>query len=1182
MNKVVLFVITMLVSVLSFSEDIELYISDEIKQASQKTQVLIIFDNSGSMSTLETVKTSYDPDIVYPAVDGYTAPAQEYIYYNKGGEIAVPDNPSEKRKFLSSINSCESAKDSLTTTGIYTGHIRRYKFKGNTGTWKNFPKNNGNSITVIDCEDDVLNSDPTNIVSLPQGYPVNNLGNSANPQYHTSNINNSNVTWSGALITLYTDNYLRWYHGVGSQSVTKSRMEMAKESITNVINSAPSIDFGLQVFNYNNGDSSNSANGGRIVFGINEMNSANQVQFLDIVNNQLVPKTWTPLCETLYEASLYFAGKSLAFGDKDKDVWGYTKNTPPRDVTIENGTTYQSPLKNCNSKAYVIVITDGEPTNDNGADSLIEALSVQEDGSTVNFSGSKFPSNGGYNYLAGLAQWMTEHDLNQNLDGKQTINTYTIGFSSGADDAEPLLKETAKLGGGLYFKAQDSVELTTALLGALQNIEPSNDSLTSASVAANNFDRTETLNAVYYAMFDPQNGPRWQGNVKKYKVKGGIQVGQSDVAALNEENGHFSENVTSFWSVNNSKDGNKVAEGGVADQLRKTAVSSRVLYTDTGASNSLETFSLSNVKSFYGTDAALATELGVLEAEIDNTLNWARGVDVDDEDEDSNVTETRYDVFADPLHSKPLVINYGSSIRIVIGTNAGMLHMFEDNTANDTVSETWAFMPKEFFSNINGLRENFATADKIYGIDGKISSFIKDENGDGIINGTDKVYIFFGLRRGGYSYYAMDISSPTAPTLLWKIDNTTTGFSDLGQTWSQPKVVYSEINTTGTGNSKVAAPTVIFGGGYDPVKDSAGPGKADDSVGKAIYMVDAKTGVLKWSLTPSGGTTTFSGITDSIPSSIGTLDSNGDGLVDRLYTGDTGGNIWRVDLVGSSTSDWSVYKLASLGGDTTSNSIDRRFFNEPDITRTFITETIETSTTDESGVTTKIVSKQEKPYEAILIGSGDRSNPLGKDTQDAFFMIKDKHIRTQTFSVNSTPATPTAISYSNLYNYTNNPFDQTLTDSAKEALEIAVSNKDGWYINFSQTDGEKSSSSSIVINGVVYFTSFVPPSSVVNANLCVMPNGQGWLYAIDLALGTSKYNWLDSDNPDGVTDGDVRKVYISEQYLGSPTLIVIAEDDGDENTIDEAEGNIIVGRKIISVGFSLKTLRTSLYIKEEQ
>jgi len=97
-----------------------------------------------------------------------------------------------------------------------------------------------------------------------------------------------------------------------------------------------------------------------------------------------------------------------------------------------------------------------------------------------------------------------------------------------------------------------------------------------------------------------------------------------------------------------------------------------------------------------------------------------------------------------------------------------------------------------------------------------------------------------------------------------------------------------------------------------------------------------------------------------------------------------------------------------------------------------------------------------------------------------------------------------------------------------------------------------------------------------------MPNGQGWLYAIDLALGTSKYNWLDSDNPDGVTDGDVRKVYISEQYLGSPTLIVIAEDDGDENTIDEAEGNIIVGRKIISVGFSLKTLRTSLYIKEEQ
>ncbi len=1182
--------LTAVISTLSFSEDIELYVSDAVKQIGQRPQVLIIFDNSGSMGTLDSVNEDYDPGTVYDAVGGLNSLSDKFIYFTKGGvdnaALPTPDSPSESRRFLDAINSCQTARDILATTGFYTGHIREYSLKGNTGSWEEIPDNNGANIEVIDCEDDVTNNDPTNIATLPAGYPVDSEGDKKNPVYHTLNVADSNVTWTGSLVTLYTDNYLRWHHGETVAQTLKSRLEQAKKSISDVVKAAPSVDFGLQIFNYNDGDAATDPNGGRVVFGIKELDTTNQAAFLTLLNDELQANTWTPLCESLYEAYNYFAGKAVDFGDDDESQGSsYTKNKPSRDTSIEDSGSYKTPFSKCNGKAYVILITDGEPTYDNGADSKIEAITTVVDGSSVAFNGTKFTSDSSKyasNYLAGLAGWMNEQDVNVTLDGSQKVSTFTIGFSDGADDAAPLLKEAALRGGGKYFRAGNSSQLTAALLSALGELEPSNDSLTSASVAANNFDRTETLNAVYYAMFDPQNGPRWQGNVKKYKVSGNIQVGQGDVAALDEDTGHFSEDVTSFWSTANSKDGNEVAKGGVADKLRNTAVSDRKLYTDTGTAGALELFNLANVKSFYVTDTALATELGVAESEIDNTLNWARGVDVDDEDDDNSTTDTRYDVFGDPLHSKPLVINYGDSIRIVIGTNAGALHMFTDNTVNDTVSETWAFMPKEFFPNINGLRNNYAGSDKIYGIDGKITSYIQDANGDGIVNGTDKVYIFFGLRRGGTSYYAMDISSPTSPSLLWKIDSNTAGFGELGQSWSQPKVVYSELGVTGTGNSAVAAPQVVFAGGYDTSKDNTGPGKANDSVGRAIYMVDAKTGALKWSLAPSGGTTTFTGIKDSIPSSVGTLDSDGDGLVDRLYVGDTGGNVWRVDLVGSDTNNWSVFKLAALGGDTTSNSTDRRFFNEPDIVRTFINETLETSVTDDQGVTTKKVSTQEKPYDAVLIGSGDRSNPLGDDTQDMFFMIKDSYIRTQTFTSVSTPAIPAAITYSDLYNYTNNPFGQTLTTQQRETLSIAVSEKEGWYINFSQTDGEKSSSSSIVINGVAYFTSFIPPSNVVVAGACAVPNGQGWLYAIDLALGINKYNWVDSENPDGITDGDERKVYISEQFLGSPTLIVVAEDDGDANTIDEAQGNIIVGRRIVPVGFNLKTLRTSLYINEEQ
>ncbi len=1176
MKKIVVTGLLTLVSTLVSSEDIELYVSEGVKLASQKTQVLIIFDNSGSMTTEEEVKVSYDPNTNYPALDGYTKFSEEYLYYKREGDVPTPDDSDESRKFLASINSCHTSKAILASTGIYTGHIRRYRFKGNSGEWKNIPKTKGHKVKVLDCEDDVINEEPTNISSLPQGYPIDGLGDQDNPIYHTSDINAENVDWSGDYVTLYSANYLRWYHGVGSEVVKKPRIDMAIESITNVINSAPSIDFGLEVFNYNNNDTNSGRNGGRLVFGIKEMTDANKASYLDIVQNKLIARGNTPLCESLYESSRYFAGKSVVYGDDDSDYGSYNGNTPPRDTSIENGSkVYKAPFTSCNTKAYVILITDGEPTQDHHADSKVEALTSTNDaGDAISFNGTKYDGN----YLAGLAGWMSDYDVNLDLSGKQTIDTYTIGFSSGADDAAPLLKETAKRGGGLYFKAQDSVQLTNALLSALQDLEPSNDSLTSASVAANNFDRTQTLNAVYYAMFEPENGPRWQGNVKKYKVVNETQVGQNSVAALNEATGHFSEDVTSFWSPANSKDGDTVAEGGVAEMLRNKT--NRVIYSDIGTGGSLALFTRTNVDDVFDNDEdALAAELDVTTEQIDATLNWAKGIDVDDEDGDGSTTDMRYDVFADPLHSKPLVVNYGNAIRILIGTNAGVLHMFEDDTTNDVVDEKWAFMPKEFLPNIKLLRDNFASEGKVYGIDGKITSYIQDGNGDGIVNGTDKVWIFFGLRRGGSSYYAMDITNPDAPSLMWHINTSTDGFSKLGQSWSQPKVVYSKLNASGSGESAVAAPVVIFGGGYDIGKDLAGVGQSDGS-GNGIYMVDAKTGTLKWSLKQSGGTTSHSGLSDSIPSSIATLDSNGDGFVDRLYTGDTGGNVWRVDMPDKNPTDsdnpWTAFKLASLGGETL-DSHDRRFFNEPSIVRTFITETIETTIVDEEGVEVKVVSRQEKPYDAVLIGSGDRSNPLGVDTLDAFFMIKDQNIATKSLEGDDIPS---VITKGDLFNYTHDPFG-IVEDDDREDLEIEVSKHDGWYIDF-ETDGEKSSSSAIAINGIAYFTSFIPPSVDIDVDLCEVPNGYGFLYAVDLALGTKKYLWDNDANPDGITDNDDRKVFISEQFLGSPTLIVIPQDDGDENTEDQAVGNIIVGRKIIPVGFQLKTMRTYQYIKEEQ
>jgi type IV pilus assembly protein PilY1 len=431
------------------------------------------------------------------------------------------------------------------------------------------------------------------------------------------------------------------------------------------------------------------------------------------------------------------------------------------------------------------------------------------------------------------------------------------------------------------------------------------------------------------------------------------------------------------------------------------------------------------------------------------------------------------------------------------------------------------------------------------------------------------------LRRGGSSYYALDISDPDVePTLMWKIDSSTAGFGLLGQSWSIPKVGYSKLNTSGD----VASPVIFIGGGYDTKKDAVGPGTTDDK-GKAVYMLDAKTGTLKWSMTPSGagGDTTFSG-TDSIPAGIGLLDSTGNGLIDRLYVGDTGGNVWRVDMPGDTKADFSVFKLANLGG--TTNSTDRRFFYEPSIVRTFISETIETTITEDDGSTKQISVHQEVPYDAILISSGDRSNPLGQDTTDRAFMIKDEYIKTQTFSASTSPVTPNTIIQNevqqDLYNFTYDPFKDmaTMTSQFLDNLQRNVSAKSGWYIDLQHT-GEKGSAAALVINGIAYFTTYTPPALAAELEACKPPTGIGSLLAVDLALGVKKHKITEH-----VRGDDQRYIDINSELLGSPTLIVLPDNPTDPKS--DVSGDIIVGDTVIPVGFTLKTMRTYLYVTEEQ
>tara|TARA_R110002167_G_scaffold195810_3_gene398635 strand:- start:5122 stop:8676 length:3555 start_codon:yes stop_codon:yes gene_type:complete len=1093
-------------SSVGFADDTELYVFESSARTGVRPQVLIIFDNSGSMKTVETDAVSgYDSSIIYPAVGSDNSLQERMVYFTKGGidntSLPVPGSPSESRRFLNEVNGCETSWNYLDKYGVFTGFFREYSFTGQNGTWQEVPDNNGANITVLDCFDDIDTAKWRNAPNQPDGFPVDSAGNKKNPVRYTeingqssqANIDAALVKakqtgfGTGQALTLYSDNYLRWYHGP-KVTVPKSRLDIAKEVITETIVTTPSVDFGLAIFNIN-AFSEGDADGGRIVSGIKTMSESNKISLLNTISN-LDPQTNTPLCETLYEAYNYFGGNAVTFGNKDKKPSGYsyTPNKPPRDLTIEGGGKYISPFKDCQNRAYVVYITDGVPTLDNNADSLIKNLPKVNKTGFVNVK-PQFTS-----FLPNLAGWMNKYDVNTNISGDQNVTTFTIGFSDGADDAAELLTKTADEGGGEYFAAKSSTELSAALQKVFTKILEVNSSFTSPSIASNNFDRTQTFDSVYYAMFVPNKGPRWMGNLKKFRVTGSGDIVDKKGNPAIDTDGNLSSSACSYWtpdavcSTSSDKgDGNDVTIGGAAYNIVKSK--NRTLYGNFSTSGGLTSFTKNNASSLAGGDSKLAAYMGVDEDNLDDYFKWSQGFDVDKES--GSLTDIRKDVMGDPLHSKPLAINFGTStspdIRVLIGTNAGFMHMFKDS--GSSVEESWAFMPYELLPNIRSLRANIPTGvHSVYGLDSSPVSYVKTGN-----NGIDKAWLFFGMRRGGKSYYAIDITDPDSPKFMWKKSVDDIGFGEMGQTWSEPVVTYIPNWPSGSTSSNNAKPVIIVGAGYSPTtKDGAEVG-TDDTSGRGVFILDAESGSLIHSFSPSGSSNTIiPSIVDSIPNSVAILDSNGDRLTDRIYATDTGANIWRIDLPSYKTSDWSAFKFASLGGDT--KAADRRFFAEPTVAQTSFTNISEVSVTGPSGTST-VKSYQSVPYDAVAVGTGNRPHPSDKNRSDMFFMFQDRNITTKSYSSSSGNTIPKTLTKDDLY-------DVTSSAPITDADNLAFGAKRGWYYQFGDV-GEKSLAAASIIQGRVFFTSYVP-GKISAMNQCLVA-GQGRLYGFDLHRGTHSY-----------------------------------------------------------------------------
>jgi type IV pilus assembly protein PilY1 len=919
------------------------------------------------------------------------------------------------------------------------------------------------------------------------------------------------------------------------------KIDVAKSVIKGVIDDNPNVDFGLMAFNENSpssslgycpwwrcGASGGPSNGGRVVARIDDVNDGRRARLKRIVDG-LNADTNTPLCETTYEAYRYFYGDSVLYGTQNS-----TSVPPPRDTSAEHAGKYKSPFydpiytngkKVACEQAYVVLMTDGQPTVDTDCDSYVDKLTGKA---------------GSGNRLDEIAEYMYNHDMDGDpSNDEQRVVTYTIGFAT--DHA--LLKSTALKGGGQYYTAKDAAELKQKFAEVLGSISATSVTYAEPSIGASSFNSQRSLDYVYYAMFKPNKSPQWKGNLKKYKISGTSLVDAKGVPLFDTSSGQIKTSAQSFWSA--SPDGNEVASGGVGAKLVQAGPAARNIWVNSGEKGKLEPFNPTNAhldpKEFGA---------GSLD-ERDQLIDWSRGMDVDDLDGDSNTTESRDWVMGDPIHSQPLVVNYGArgghtrvnpDVRILVGTNAGFIHMFK----GDSGDEAWAFFPRELAPILHTLRNNDSASTHPYGVDSTPVVYIHDENGDGTISGSaDKVYLYFGLRRGGRSIYALDVTDPDHPSFKWKIDNTMAGFTELGHTWSVPTV-------TTVSMSGKAVPALIFAGGYDPAKDAKGA-VGNDTQGRGIFVVEAETGALIWSVTAGPSRhLQETGMKDSMPAPVAIFDTNNDGQTDRLYVADTGGNVWRADLYSDAIKNWTVHQIASLGRHSSAApEDDRRFFSRIDVLRS---------------------RYNDEPYEALLLGSGNRADPQGSTVRNRFYMLKDRVTRTKNYASDCRSSIdcakkPAVIAEASLYDATPNTVQEG-DKTAQSAAVKSLAGKGGWLIELPDA-GEKSLGTSLTSEGNVFFTTYVP--SADDNNSCTVATGKSKLWAVSLHTAAAVRDWGVVDG--SLTQADRVKTQSVPDRDGLPRdLAVHVGDEGKVKVLGNGDPN--------DTETSLRTQSTYWFLKE--
>ena len=1043
----------------AWADDVELLLSTPASSNAAKPNILFIIDSSGSMTTVENSQQPYLPGTDYSG----GGCDDDYLYWTFGSNIPNCGNDYRIRK-TSFV--CDQGWTQINASGSYTDTMAMYR-PNNKGKWKWRQPSKNRENNAVECRSDSgVHGGGSNPGSEPYARAGTNVA--AFTADSTREVN-WGVKPTHKIVTMYDSDFLSWYHNPPGSSMR--RTDIVKAVTKNVLGSVQDVNVGFMQFH--------SEQGGPVIHGIKDLDS-NRDEADDVVDD--IPASgWTPLSETMYEAALYWRGMDGVYGgtsESDQDALDAWNNNT-------NWIDYKQPAEYACSKNFVVLLTDGAPTRDVDAFDKVPALPGFGRSSCDSTLGLPDANVNGA-CLDDVADYLNRVDINPSLPGTQLVTTYTIGFTVDL----PILRDTAHRGGGEYYLASDVQSLTAALTEIVTDIFDRDISFTAPAVAVNAFNRTQHLNDLYVSVFRATDEVHWPGNMKKYTIDNSrIEDAKGD-AAIDSNTGFFDDDSRNFWKTGTGNDGANVHDGGVANVLPPPAT--RKVYTNNSLgslTSPTNQISNGNIASFTPADFGLTGAAG--EPTLAEIIDWTRGADVKDEDNDPD-TLVRH-AMGDTLHAQPAAVVYGKAdgshdVVVLTATNDGYLHAVDAESG----TEMWSFVPKELMLNLNELYANDNVDYKTYGLDGDVVPIVYDKNDDGIINPNDDfAYIVFGMRRGGDNYYMIEITDPEMPELRW-----VKTLPEIGQSWSAPVIAKIDIDSNDQTSAQKAV--VVLGGGYDTTHDAAAHPLTPDLEGAGIFMLDLETGEKLWRAgRDSGADLRRTQMTRAIPGKIRVIDLNGDGLADRMYAADLGGQIWRFDITNGEDPDDLVAGgvIARLGAEGLSNpgpAVTRRFYTTPDVSM--------------------FVDKQlDRRFLAVSIGSGYRAHPLDNSAGDVFFSVRDPDV------------------FTHLTQQQYNSYDivepSDLVEVAGQYDTVIPATGKGWKLTLSAN--EKVLSDSQTFDDSIYFVSFEP--QVSSTDPCQAGHSQNRLYRVNVSNGDPVVTDPHAAAIESGTEADAARVMDLEQ-----------------------------------------------------